>query len=163
MQIYEIAKKFYFYVLETPIAFLGSIGLFFMAFRLNTIMTAKFGSLLTNASAAFIEEGVRFISIYVGGSVAVIFTPLMALMEFFIYINREPHETFIPSFIAMRVICVGIHLLCFYVQSTIFRKGIEKNDNTYFFLAYVSAVLIHLSYNTFFAYFIHAIVKTLYL
>jgi len=160
MQIRAIAINIYDYFLKIPCSILSSFGLFFIAMKLNTFMIEKFGTLLSNASAAFIEEAARFLSIYFV-STAFVFTPILSIGEFFMYINREPNLT--ASYVAMRVICVGVHLLCFYFQYTLFQKATEKDDTTYYLLAYLVGVLIHLSYNTFFAYFINAVVMTLYL
>lgn len=157
MSSFKYLKSFYNIFLEKPYGMLLSFGLFMIVFRLNNLVLVNTDFATTKIIAPFIEEAARFLSIAFGGFTYYFFTPFMALTEFFMYVFRTPNLT--HQYITLRVICVGVHFLCFFVQYRWYKKYLETNDFGFAILAYLSGVLVHLSYNTFFTVIVGTVVS----
>lgn len=157
MSSFKYLKSFYNIFLAKPYGMLLSFSLFMLVLRANNFILVNADQATTRITAPFIEEAARFLSIVFGGFAYYFFTPFMAFTEFFMYIFRTPNLT--HQYITLRLICVGVHFLCFFVQYRWYKKYLTTNDIGYAIIAYLSGVLVHLSYNTFFTGIVGIIVS----
>lgn len=123
-------------------AYLFIAGTIFSAFDLKMAEIALY--------SPFLEEGVRFISLFIGGYVKYLFTLFFAIGEFIDHINYYNREVgFVPvSFVAFRIVCIIAHFFLLAIQLFGYYYSKKYNSKLYLYMGLTAAISWHYAFNT---------------
>ena len=98
----------------------------------------------------FLEEGARFLSLFIGGYVKYLFTLFFAIGEFadhIVYYNNK--FGFVPtSFVVFRLVCIIAHFFLLAIQLFGYYVSKKYNSKLYLYMGLLVAISWHYAYNT---------------
>jgi len=112
---------------------------------INTFMIFTFYPGVSTVTIPMNEEMFRLLSIFIGSPMLWMFTTVLSLVEFFCYIIEFGHKL---SFIFIRALCVISHFVFLSAQLSGWHLYKKSGRRRYIVLGYITAVFLHVLWNT---------------